>query len=158
MTKVAQNVCCHFDRSVERIQLIFLLRRLRRLILEVDLSALILRIIPDEDLPYQIFRERQLRQENLAALKEKKAEKKKVDLPFIAKPYKLFGMPSIDFQTQAGYDARRDSSVYQFGFNGVQDLAFASAEYTGRYPRPRPLRRGESSRLSRRRPRSARRC
>lgn len=100
---------------------------------EMDLPALILRIYPDEDLPYQKLRERQKRKESLMAKKEKEANKEKLNLPFIAKPYKLFGMPSFDFTTGAGFDARRDSSVYSFGFNGVQDLLFASADYGANY-------------------------
>ena len=102
---------------------------------EVDLQGLILRVVPDEDLPFQKYRERQIRQKNLEARKEKQANEVEENLPFIAMPYKLFGMPAIDVQTEAGYDARRDNPVYKLGVNGVQDLGFASADYGATFTR-----------------------
>jgi hypothetical protein len=105
------------------------LNRIWPLVLEVDLSRLVLDVIPDEQLPYQSLRERRKKQEALKRQKERREREKAGDLPFIVKPYQLFGKPSLDFQTQAGYDARRDSAVYGFSFSGVQDLAFASADY-----------------------------
>ncbi len=99
------------------------------LTLDVDLSALILRITPDEKLPYQLFLDRKKRQERLS---QRNAEKEddNIVFPFVAKPYSLFGMPSFGVDASVGYNARSDQMQYRANLFGVQDLLYASADYS----------------------------
>lgn len=115
--------------------------------LDVDLGSLVLRVVPDEDLPFQKLLDRKARQDKLLKDQEKRELEDVRNLPFIAQPYKLFGLPSFDFSTQAGYNSRLDSPEYRMNFNGVQDLAFASADYSlgfgqvdGKFDRPENFR------------------
>lgn len=115
--------------------------------LNIDLGALLLRVVPDEALPFEKLLERKTRQKNLLDNQLKRAEEEGKTLPFLAKPYKLFGQPSWDFETRLGYDARRNGAEYRFNFNGVQDLAYASADYSvslgsvaGEFDRPENFR------------------
>lgn len=100
--------------------------------MEVDLGVLALRITPDEDLPYQAFRERKAKQERLLEEKKRRQEEEenKENYPFLAYPYQLWGKPSVDVSVSTGFDARRDEVVSGVDVGGVQDLAFASADYS----------------------------
>lgn len=103
--------------------------------LDIDLGSLLLRVDPDQKLPFQLALERERRQKNF---KNKRQEKidfiRNVDeLPFVAKPYELWSLPAIDIDTQAGFDARNDGMEYRTSLTGVQDLGFASADYSASY-------------------------
>ena len=97
---------------------------------EVDLGALVLRVIPDKELPFERLLERKKRQKTALDNRAKKERERLDNLPFIPYPYQAFGKPSIDFETSFGYDARLNNPEYSFSFNGVQDLAYASADYS----------------------------
>lgn len=99
---------------------------------EVDFSALVLRVASETKLPFQLALERKQRRENLRNRKET-AISSKVDintLPFSGTPYQLLGKPSIDLDLQAGYDGRIDGAEFRTSISGVQDLGFASADFS----------------------------
>jgi hypothetical protein len=99
------------------------------LTLNVDLSALILRVTPDEKLPYQLFLDRKKRQERLQQRNAEKVDDNIV-YPFVAKPYALIDKPSVGIDASVGYNARSDSMQYRASLFGVQDLLYASADYS----------------------------
>jgi hypothetical protein len=100
------------------------------LTLDVNLSSLVLRANPDGSLPYQRLLERKQRQEKLLAAQELAILQEKEPLPFVAYPYQLYGKPSLDISTTVGYDAVRNNPEYKTTLGGVQDLAYASADYS----------------------------
>jgi hypothetical protein len=117
------------------------------LTLDINLSSLVLRVNPDGKLPFEKLLERKYRQERLLAAKELEILQEKEPLPFLAYPYQLFGKPSVDITTSVGYEASRNNSEYQMTLNGVQDLAYASADYSlslaqrgGTFDKPENLR------------------
>ncbi len=99
---------------------------------EVNFSALVLRVIPNDLLPFQKTLKRKLRQKNLTLQQEKKEreEAETKDFPFVAMPYQLFSKPSLDVSVNTGFDANTDRPEYLFSLSGVQDLAYASADYS----------------------------
>lgn len=99
---------------------------------EINLSALILKVVPNDLLPFQEVLKRKSKQKKLLEQQEKRAreEAEVKDLPFIAMPYKLFSKPSVDIEASSGFDAVGDNLEYRFSLNGVQDLAYASADYS----------------------------
>ena len=114
---------------------------------KVNLSALVLEIIPDDVLPFQQALNRKKRQEKLAKKREAEKYQKEEIFPFIAQPYKLFGKPVIDLQTQVGFDGQTDEAEYRMNVAGVQDLGYASADYSlalgqkgGVFDKPRNFR------------------
>ncbi len=102
---------------------------------DVDFSALVLRVASEKKLPFQLALERKQRQENLRRRQET-AVVSKTDiesLPFSGAPYQLLGKPSIDLDVEAGYDGRIDGAEYRASIFGVQDLGFASADFSTTY-------------------------
>lgn len=97
--------------------------------LKVETESLILRVIPDDKLPFQRALERKKNQEKLLQRRERKADLEQ-DLPFIAMPYQLYSNPTIGVDVALGYNANQDSPEYRFALNGVQDLLYASADYS----------------------------
>lgn len=97
---------------------------------DVNLSALILNIEPDDLLPFQKVLERKNRQKKLLEIQANRDREKADPLPFIAYPYQAFSLPSLGVETQIGYDAQTNSPEWNFQLNGVQDLAYASADYS----------------------------
>jgi len=99
---------------------------------EVNYSSLVLNIIPDELLPFQQMLERKARQKKLLDRQAKRAAENinPDDFPFVAMPYQLFSKPTLDLDGSAGFDGKTDSAEYRFTVNGVQDLAYASADYS----------------------------
>ena len=102
------------------------------LTLDVELSSLLLRITPDEKLPFELFLDRKNRQERLRD-RQANTEEDDVLYPFVAKPYQLLGKPSLDMEVAAGFDALTDSPQYKTSVTGVQDLLYASADYSAAF-------------------------
>lgn len=97
--------------------------------LAVEMQSLILRVQPFDKLPFQRALERKKKQEKAMQRKERYAEMQQ-DLPFVAMPYQLYSNPTIGVDASLGYNARQDSPEYRFALAGVQDLLYASADYS----------------------------
>ena len=100
--------------------------------LSVNLSALVLRVDPDDKLPFQQALARKEQQQRIRDRQEKFANElaDNESLPFVAKPYQAFSKPVLDLQAEAGFDARLNDPEYRFSLNGVNDLGYASADYS----------------------------
>lgn len=98
--------------------------------LDVNLSSLVLRVKPDGKLPFEELMDRKKRQENLLLMEEKKERERLEDLPFVSNPYQLYTPPVLDLAASAGYNARLNRSEMRTTLNGVQDLGYASADYS----------------------------
>ncbi len=98
---------------------------------EVNLSSLVLDIIPDKPLPFQTAL---VREKQRARTEERRAERLEGDdFPFIPYPYQFYTKPTIDISASTGYD---DAAEHVFGglsVNGVNDLAYASADYSAAF-------------------------
>jgi len=115
--------------------------------MEINLSSLVLKIIPDDKLPFERMLERRKRQEELERRQELAVESDEVEPPFAAYPYQLYGPPTIDMSVAAGYNARQGGGEFSYSFSGVQDLGYASADYSialaqtaGKFNKPDNLR------------------
>lgn len=115
--------------------------------MEVDLSTLILRVYPDGLLPFQKDFLRKERQKKALAAQERKALEGSKDFPFIVTPYKALGKPALDFDISSGYNGRTNKGEHRISVSGVQDLGYASADYSisarqngGEFIRPNNLR------------------
>jgi hypothetical protein len=114
---------------------------------DVDLYALALRIEAEGKLPFELQLERDERRE-LTQAKQRFAPTKRTDLPFIPNNYRLFGSPSLDFDTQAKWDDAEKEFTSRVNLNGTQDLLWAQADYNanltydadGNIQRPRNIR------------------
>ena len=100
--------------------------------INVELASLALFIEADEDLPFAKILERKKRQERMLEKKQQaEVENENIeDYPFLYNPYRVLGQPSIDVQTRFEYDARRDVFNSNIAVNAVQDLLYASADYS----------------------------
>lgn len=96
----------------------------------VNLSSLVLDIAADESLPFLEFLKRKERQKQFLADKELKDKEDDTFYPFVSTPYKAIGKPSFDLQAVAGFEAVRQRPSSDVTISGVQDLAFASADYS----------------------------
>ncbi|MBI1328091.1 MAG: hypothetical protein GC136_10680 [Alphaproteobacteria bacterium] len=95
---------------------------------EVETSGLSLRIKTVNQLPFQVIEaQRRLRKKMMG--RNGGYDDTKV-LPFIATPYKAFSLPTIDISTRAGYDAVDNTLEGSLAVSGVQDLLWASADYS----------------------------
>ena len=99
----------------------------------VDLNALVLRIEPDDKLPFEKFLERKARQQRIAERRALQVSEVEPDYPFIPYPYQLLGKPSIDLQARTGFDARQDQLEHSASIGGVMDLLYASADFSTSY-------------------------
>ncbi|MEM9470200.1 MAG: hypothetical protein AAF988_08555, partial [Pseudomonadota bacterium] len=99
----------------------------------VDLNALVLRIDPDDKLPFEKFLERKARQKRITERRALEASGVEPEYPFVAYPYQLFGKPSFDLQARTGFDARQDQLEYSASVGGVMDLLYASADFSTSY-------------------------
>ncbi len=113
----------------------------------VNLSSLILNIDADESLPFMEFLKRKERQKQFLADKELEDQETDIFYPFVSTPYRAIGRPSIDIQASAGYEAVQQHPSSEVTISGVQDLAFASADYStnaafvdGEFEEPRSIR------------------
>lgn len=102
---------------------------------DVNFSALALGVVTEEKLPFQLAIERKQRQRGLRERQKNQAVSGTSidDLPFSGTPYQLLGKPSVDVDVEAGFDARVDSAEYRTSISGVQDLGFASADFSGTF-------------------------
>lgn len=121
------------------------------LLFEVNRTVLTLNVEAVGGLPFERNIERQRARERL----EKRRQIKKVeeapnlrDVPFVATPYQLIGKPTVDIQTAVGYEGRQDAMEYNLALRGVQDLGYASADYSIRFAEQgREFRKPENLRL-----------
>ena len=97
--------------------------------LQVETQSMILRVVPFDQLPFQRLLERKKKQEKALQRKERLADIQQ-DLPFVAMPYQLYSNPTIGVDASLGYNANQDSPEYRFALGGVQDLLYASADYS----------------------------
>ncbi len=114
---------------------------------EVNLGALVLRVLPDQILPFQKALARKERQKKALNSRALRVNQQEEPFPFIAQPYKLLGKPAIDLDVQAGFDDQTEESLFNVNISGVQDLGYASADYSlsllekgGDFDRPKNLR------------------
>ena len=93
------------------------LQKIWPLTFEVNPTVLTVTIGSDEKLPFQkiIEREkaRQKAEQRKALIKEDNKPKVE-ELNFVRTPYKLFGLPTIDLQSEVGFDGQKDNPRYKF--------------------------------------------
>lgn len=94
----------------------------------VDLSTLQLKADSDATFPFMERAERRARQKFLEARRATQMGPQK-DLPFIANPYTLIGKPILDVDTTFGWNNNDRTITNQTNLNGVQDLAYMTADY-----------------------------
>lgn len=81
----------------------------------------------DSKLPFQLNAQRKKLQQTRIA---KEKAKEEPIYPFVAQPYQAFSKPSIDFTTRLGHNAYQDSPIGDVSLSGVNDLLWASADYS----------------------------
>ena len=111
---------------------------------DVNLSSLVLNIIPDNKLPFQLAFDRKLERERSM---RNKSEDELEDFPFIPYPYQLITKPVVDVSALFGFDEDTDEYVSSVNVNGANDLGYASADYSANFAqrgdefqRPRNIR------------------
>lgn len=121
------------------------LNRLWPVGLAVNLPALSLDVMVDGKLPFMVRAEREDRQKIAMARKETKLTPKVLEPK--ANPYRIYGLPVADLETQHVYNAKTDVLRGQTTVTGVQDLLWMSANYSanfayndGRYIGPDAIR------------------
>ena len=104
------------------------------MLLDINLSSLILKVSPDRPLPFQQRKNRKTNRDRVLAYQAGKIEEEQ-NFPFIPYPYQLVGKPIVDISGQVGFDETSDDVVSQVSVSGVNDLAYASADYSVSYAR-----------------------
>ena len=100
------------------------------LVFDVNLNALALYIDADETLPFlEIAKRKERRKVILARQNSRKTGDENI-YQFIGSPYKLIDKPSFDFNASYGFQAQQQRVVGNANVSGIQDLAFASADYS----------------------------
>ncbi|MEM6811024.1 MAG: SdrD B-like domain-containing protein [Pseudomonadota bacterium] len=95
-----------------------------------DLSSLTLNTTTDSSLPFQDFLKRKENQQKLVEKREAALLEEKKDYTFAPYPYQLIGRPSIDLQFRTGFDGQVDNIESDLVVSGVQDLMFASMDFS----------------------------
>ena len=99
--------------------------------MDVNLSSLTLRVLPDSKLPYELADQREAARERSLMLREARLENKQAEnFPLVPYPYQLYSKPSIDLSSTLGYRAEADNVFATLSASGVNDLAYASADYS----------------------------
>ncbi len=98
---------------------------------DVNLSRLILDVVPDKPLPFQTAKSRERARDR--AEEQRANQENEKDFTFIPYPYQAYTNPTIDVTTSAGFDPNRDSFIAGLNVNGVNDLAYASADYSASF-------------------------
>ncbi len=109
------------------------LQRIWSLIFEINPTVLTMAIGSTETLPFQKIIERQKAREKAELLKQRFREGTDLDistLNFVHTPYQLFSKPTVDVQGELGFDAITSNPEYNLSLRGVQDLGYASADYS----------------------------
>lgn len=113
--------------------------------MDVNLSNLVLKIIPDKKLPYQMASERRAAQMRADFLREQRDAEQ--TFPFVPYPYQAYSKPTVDLSGTLGFDARTDEALATLNVNGINDLAYASADYSvglsqrgGEFQKPENIR------------------
>lgn len=114
--------------------------------LTVNLGGLVLLLETEEKLPFELKLEREEKRE-IALSRLSYAQKDKKNLPFVPNPYKALGKPAIDVETENKWQDKDKIFTSRLNVAGVQDLAWATAEYAaglsyedGHYQRPKSVR------------------
>ncbi|QQG36915.1 MAG: hypothetical protein HYS17_03850 [Micavibrio aeruginosavorus] len=95
---------------------------------DVDLPTLTLKAESEATFPFMERKERGARQKMLEAQRAARAVVPP-DLPYLNNPYGLIGKPVVDIETSANWKHYDRQMTAQTSINGVQDLAFMTAEY-----------------------------
>lgn len=95
---------------------------------EVDLPSLLLKAQSEATFPFMERKERSLRQKMLESMRATRSIKAK-DLPYLKNPYGLISKPVVDIESSANWKHYDRQMTSQTSINGVQDLAFMTAEY-----------------------------
>jgi len=99
--------------------------------MNVNLSGLVLKVIPDGKLPYELIDQRKIARERSLLSRENKLSRiESEDFPLVPYPYQLWSDPSVDLSTSFGYRAETDSAVGSLAASGVHDFLFATADYS----------------------------
>ncbi len=104
------------------------LNRLWPVALTVNKANLSLDVLVDGTLPFVQKAERKKRQNALSVFRQK-GQKEKALTP-LANPYRIYGLPVLDIETQHSYDESRDAFDGRLAVTGVQDLLWMSANYS----------------------------
>ncbi|MGZ9107347.1 MAG: carboxypeptidase regulatory-like domain-containing protein [Micavibrio sp.] len=107
------------------------LNRLWPVALAVNLPALSLDVMVDGKLPFMIKAEREDRQKIAEARKQATLAPKVFEPK--ANPYRIYGLPVADIEMRHVYAAKEDVLSGQTTITGVQDLLWASANYSGSF-------------------------
>lgn len=102
------------------------LNRLWPVVLTVDKGNLSLDVLVDGTLPFLQKAERKKRQTALSLFRQKT---KKILKPQ-SNPYRIYGLPVLDIETQHSYDEDRGGLGGRLAVTGVQDLLWMSANYS----------------------------
>lgn len=126
------------------------LQKIWPLTFDVNPTVLTMTIGSEETLPFEkiIEREKSRKKAEQRKARIKEDDKPKVEeLNFVRAPYKFFGLPTIDLQSEVGFDGQQDNPRYRLSLRGAQDLGFAGADYSiavseqgGRFNKPDNLR------------------
>lgn len=113
--------------------------------LDVNLSSLVLKVLPDGQLPFELALLRKTQRDR--ALLERESREKEESFPFVPYPYQLYSKPTIDISSLVGYEEVSDQGIANLSINGVNDFAYASADYSvsmaqtgGEFRRPENIR------------------
>jgi len=115
--------------------------------LSVDMAALTLVVATDEKLAFELKLERKESRALTMGRKAYSSKDQKENLPFKDNPYKFIGLPVIDMDSQYRWDNENKVLAGRTTFSGLQDLAWATADYAatvsyeeGRFHRPDTIR------------------
>ena len=116
--------------------------------MSVNLSGLVLRVIPDGKLPFEIADERKMARDRSLLQRENRLRKEsEEDYPLIPYPYQSWSKPSVDLAGTFGFRPETEDPIASVSVSGVQDLFYASADYSvmanqvgGRFIKPENFR------------------
>ena len=116
--------------------------------MDVDLADLRLNVATETKLPFELSLEREeKRRISLARAQVLTPATARTDLPYVPNDYRLFSLPTLDFDQEIRWDNNAKELTGRTTLNGLQDLGFMSANYAtnldyneGRFRRPSAVR------------------
>lgn len=99
----------------------------------VNMSTLSMLVKTEEKLAFEIKLERDQNRVLAMARKTYAPSANIPQLPFKDNPYKLIGRPAVDIDTEYNWDTEKKKFTGRQTFSGLQDLAWASADYGGTF-------------------------
>jgi hypothetical protein len=97
--------------------------------LSVNMSGLFVLVETQEKLPFELRLEREEKRKLAEARKARIPVASAEQLPFKANPYRLIGPPVLDFDSSFKWDHEAKKLDGTATVSGLQDLAFATADY-----------------------------